>query len=328
MAGGLSLDEAVRRSIDDLDGSFTYLVSTPEGFGVARDRFSTKPCLVAETDDWVAVVSEGIALAGAFGDEREIHTYELAGGEARAWTSRVGRLAGQPRMTATIDGHGKTTREINAELKDAIAAGQREIEVLNPGSRHSLAVGILEPARIVFRGDVGYFCGGLSDGLDIEVDGDAGWSLGADMMSGKIVVHGSSGSSTAPSIRGGLVVVEGNAGARSGDRGQGRDDRDRRLDRLHDRLHDAEGPARRLRRRRRGVRRLDVRGRALLRRRGRRTSAPTRCSRSQPTRSSRGSPTRSTPFGLGPKSEWKKVRSAGKLWRYDKKEFAVWKEAL
>lgn len=86
MANGLSLDEAVRKSIDDLDGSFTYLVSTPDGFGVARDRFSTKPCLVAETDEWVAVVSEGIALAGAFGDEREIHTYELRGGEARAWT--------------------------------------------------------------------------------------------------------------------------------------------------------------------------------------------------------------------------------------------------
>src|SRR3990172_8158090 len=86
LSHGLTLDEAVRRSIDDLDGSFTYLVSTADGFGVARDRFSTKPCLVAETDDWVAVVSEGIALAGAFGDEFEIHTYELAGGESRAWT--------------------------------------------------------------------------------------------------------------------------------------------------------------------------------------------------------------------------------------------------
>jgi hypothetical protein len=86
LSHGLSLDEAVRRSIDDLDGSFTYLVSTADGFGVARDRFSTKPCLVAETDDWVAVVSEGIALAGAFGDEVEIRTYELQGGEARAWT--------------------------------------------------------------------------------------------------------------------------------------------------------------------------------------------------------------------------------------------------
>jgi glutamate synthase domain-containing protein 1 len=86
MAAGVPLDEAVRDSIDDLDGSFTYLVSTAEGFGVARDRFSTKPCLVAETDDWVAVVSEGIALAEAFGDGADFDTYELAGGEARAWT--------------------------------------------------------------------------------------------------------------------------------------------------------------------------------------------------------------------------------------------------
>ena len=83
---GLTLDEAVRASIDDLDGSFTYLVSTADGFGVARDRFSTKPCLVAETDDWVAVVSEGIAFAGAFGDRFEVRTEELRGGEARAWT--------------------------------------------------------------------------------------------------------------------------------------------------------------------------------------------------------------------------------------------------
>jgi methylamine---glutamate N-methyltransferase subunit A len=86
MAAGLTLDGAVRASIDDLDGSFTYLVSTADGFGVARDRFSTKPCLIAETDDWVAVVSEGIALAGAFGDQVDFHTTELAGGEACAWT--------------------------------------------------------------------------------------------------------------------------------------------------------------------------------------------------------------------------------------------------
>ena len=86
LSRGLTLDEAVERSIDDLDGSFTYLVSTADGFGVARDRFSTKPCLVAETDEWVAVVSEGIALAGAFGDEVDFDTYELPGGEARAWS--------------------------------------------------------------------------------------------------------------------------------------------------------------------------------------------------------------------------------------------------
>jgi methylamine---glutamate N-methyltransferase subunit A len=86
LARGAALDAAVERSIDELDGSFTYLVSTADGFGVARDRFSTKPCLIAETDDWVAVVSEGIALAGAFGDHADFDVYELPGGESRAWT--------------------------------------------------------------------------------------------------------------------------------------------------------------------------------------------------------------------------------------------------
>ena len=71
---------------------------------------------------------------------------------------------------ATVDAQGKSTREINEEIRALLAEDRREIEVLNPGSRHNLAVGILEPARIVFRGDVGYFCGGLSDGLELEID--------------------------------------------------------------------------------------------------------------------------------------------------------------
>ena len=97
LAHGVSLDDAVRASIDELDGSFTYLVSTAEGFGVARDRFSTKPCLIAETDSWVAVVSEGIALAEAFGDDVDFKVTELAGGEARAWSHGRG---GEPERVA------------------------------------------------------------------------------------------------------------------------------------------------------------------------------------------------------------------------------------
>ena len=97
LAHGVTLDDAVRASIDELDGSFTYLVSTAKGFGVARDRFSTKPCLIAETDSWVAVVSEGIALAEAFGDDVDFKVTELAGGEARAWAHGRG---GEPERVA------------------------------------------------------------------------------------------------------------------------------------------------------------------------------------------------------------------------------------
>jgi methylamine---glutamate N-methyltransferase subunit B len=228
---------------------------------------------------------------------------------------------------AKIDAHGKTTRQINEELRALIASGQTEIEVLNPGSRHSLAVGILAPARIVFRGDVGYFCGGLSEGLEIEVEGDAGWSLGADMMSGRILVHGNSGSSTAPSIRGGLVVVKGDAGARSaialkggtvvvgGSTGYmtGFMMQKGRLivcgdaaEAFGDSMYQGELFC--------GGRIKDLGSDTLLEE----LSAEELAWIDEMLE----------PFGLGPKGEWKKVRSAGKLWRYDKKEFAVWKEAL
>jgi glutamate synthase domain-containing protein 3 len=228
---------------------------------------------------------------------------------------------------STVDAHGKTTREVNRELKALIAEGRRELEVLNPGSRHNLAVGILEPARIVFRGDVGYFCGALSDGLEIEIEGDAGWSLGADMMSGKIVVHGNSGSSTAPSIRGGLVVVKGDAGARTGIANKGGTivvggstgymsgfmaQKDRIV--VCGDTADAFGDSMYL---------------AELFCGGEIKSLGSDTILEDPTDVDVAWLSETLdPFGLGPRKAWKKVRSAGKLWRYDKKEFAIWKEAL
>jgi len=35
----------------------------------------------------------------------------------------------------------------------------------------------LKPARIRFEGSVGYYCGGLIDGAEIEISGSAGWGL-------------------------------------------------------------------------------------------------------------------------------------------------------
>jgi glutamine phosphoribosylpyrophosphate amidotransferase len=82
---GLSLDEAVDRSVTDLDGSFTYLVSSPAGVAVARDKFGAKPCLIAETDEFVAIASEEGALYAAFGDDKNMQINELGAGETRTW---------------------------------------------------------------------------------------------------------------------------------------------------------------------------------------------------------------------------------------------------
>jgi methylamine---glutamate N-methyltransferase subunit A len=68
---GYTLPEALSRSIVDLDGSFNYLVISAEGLGIVRDRFGFKPLALAETDSFVAVATEEVALRRALpGDYR------------------------------------------------------------------------------------------------------------------------------------------------------------------------------------------------------------------------------------------------------------------
>jgi len=65
LEAGRTLAEAMTDSLADLDGAFNYLVASPEGLGVVRDRFGFKPLMVAETEDFVAVATEEIALRTA-----------------------------------------------------------------------------------------------------------------------------------------------------------------------------------------------------------------------------------------------------------------------
>jgi glutamate synthase domain-containing protein 1 len=69
MNQGLNLGQALEKSLDDLDGFFTFVVGTKNGFGVLRDPIACKPAVLAETDDYVAFGSEYRALAGLPGIE-------------------------------------------------------------------------------------------------------------------------------------------------------------------------------------------------------------------------------------------------------------------
>jgi glutamate synthase domain-containing protein 1 len=64
MKQGLNLGEALQKSLEDLDGFFTFVVGTKNGFGVVRDPIACKPAVMAETDQYVAFGSEYRALAG------------------------------------------------------------------------------------------------------------------------------------------------------------------------------------------------------------------------------------------------------------------------
>ena len=67
---GDSLGEALEHSLSDLDGFYTFVVGTEDGFGVLRDPIACKPAVMAETDDYVAFGSEYRALAGLPGIEK------------------------------------------------------------------------------------------------------------------------------------------------------------------------------------------------------------------------------------------------------------------
>lgn len=62
MKQGLNLGDALRGTLDDLDGFFNFVVGTKNGFGVVRDPIACKPAVMAETGDYVAFGSEYRAL--------------------------------------------------------------------------------------------------------------------------------------------------------------------------------------------------------------------------------------------------------------------------
>ncbi len=83
MAGGMSLQDALRSSLDDFDGSFSYLAASADCLAYVKDRFGFKPLVVAETDDFVAIATEEIALRQALG--RDFLACEPPPGTLRFW---------------------------------------------------------------------------------------------------------------------------------------------------------------------------------------------------------------------------------------------------
>jgi len=63
MRAGDTLKGALENGLRDLDGFYTFVVGTRDGFAVIRDPIACKPAVIAETDDWVAMASEYRAIA-------------------------------------------------------------------------------------------------------------------------------------------------------------------------------------------------------------------------------------------------------------------------
>ena len=85
MAQGDELMAAMQRSIDELDGVFTYVVATSNQLGMAKDVMAAKPMVLYESDNFVALASEEVAIRSIF--PHEIETYDPYEGEVMVWKS-------------------------------------------------------------------------------------------------------------------------------------------------------------------------------------------------------------------------------------------------
>ena len=80
---GSTLEDSLRQSIKDIDGVFTYLVSTKDSLGMAKDTMAAKPMVLYESDDLVALASEEVAIRSVV--PHEIDTWDPYDEEVRVW---------------------------------------------------------------------------------------------------------------------------------------------------------------------------------------------------------------------------------------------------
>ena len=83
MDRGFELEGAMQDSLEELDGVFTYVVATSDCLGMAKDLMGAKPMVLYESDDFVALASEEVAIRSIF--PHEIDTFDPYEGEVRIW---------------------------------------------------------------------------------------------------------------------------------------------------------------------------------------------------------------------------------------------------
>lgn len=83
-AEGLSLETAMKQSLEDLDGVFTYVVVTEDSLGVAKDEMAAKPLVLFQSPSLVALASEEIAIRALI--DHEIDTVDPYESEVLVWS--------------------------------------------------------------------------------------------------------------------------------------------------------------------------------------------------------------------------------------------------
>ncbi len=87
MERGASLEDAMRASLDVLDGTYAFVAATDKELGAAKDFMGARPLVIAETDEFVVVSSEAAAICE--GLEQDLVTWEPDAKEVHVWRART-----------------------------------------------------------------------------------------------------------------------------------------------------------------------------------------------------------------------------------------------
>jgi len=85
LSHGVSLRDALKTSIEDLDGTFSFLVSTKDEIGYAKDNLAAKPMVMFENDDLIVIASEEVSLNRLFPGQA-LNTKEPPPGSYDTWS--------------------------------------------------------------------------------------------------------------------------------------------------------------------------------------------------------------------------------------------------
>ncbi|HUU49759.1 MAG TPA: hypothetical protein VMW81_02220 [Nitrospinota bacterium] len=116
-----------------------------------------------------------------------------------------------------IDAKGVYYKTLNQHIRELIAEGEKEFELINVNGQRYIGDGIKgEDIKIVVNGVPGNDLGAFMDGPTIIVNSNAQDAVGNTMGNGKIIIKGHAGDVIGYGMRGGKIFIKEDVGYRVG----------------------------------------------------------------------------------------------------------------
>lgn len=84
---GFSLEQALQKLLNTIDGTYTFLVATSDKIGLVRDKFAAKPAVIYETSEMIAIASEYRCFLNLPNYKPNAKISEPDAGEIKIWST-------------------------------------------------------------------------------------------------------------------------------------------------------------------------------------------------------------------------------------------------